>query len=52
MPGIAGRSLTKLYRTSGRRHQTLEDASFDAWIKFYRPDENSPNTTVSYYLKD
>ena len=46
-----GRSLTKLYRTSGRRHQTLEDASFDAWIKFYRPDENSPNATVSYYLK-
>lgn len=48
---LLGRSLTKLYRTSGRRHQTLEDASFDAWIKFYRPDENSPNTTVSYYLK-
>lgn len=48
---LLGRSLTKLYRTSGRRHQTLEDASFDAWIKFYRPDENSPNSTVSYYLK-
>ncbi|MEZ5562602.1 MAG: PDZ domain-containing protein [Gammaproteobacteria bacterium] len=48
---ILGRSLTKLYRTNGRRHQTLEEASFDAWIKFYRPDENSPNSTVSYYLK-
>src|SRR5690606_20612046 len=23
----------------------------DAWIKFYRPDENTPNATVSYYLK-
>ena len=48
---LLGRNLTKLYRTNGRRHQTLEDASFDAWIKFYRPDENSPNATVSYYLK-
>jgi predicted metalloprotease with PDZ domain len=46
-----GRSLTRFYRTPGRRQQTLEDASFDAWIKFYRPDENSPNATVSYYLK-
>lgn len=48
---LLGRSLTKLYRNNGRRHQTLEDASFDAWIKFYRPDENSLNATVSYYLK-
>jgi predicted metalloprotease with PDZ domain len=48
---ILGRSITQLYRTAGRRHQTLEEASFDAWIKFYRPDENTPNATVSYYLK-
>jgi predicted metalloprotease with PDZ domain len=48
---MLGRSLTQLYRTPGRREQTLEDSSFDTWIKFYRPDENSPNATVSYYLK-
>ena len=30
---------------------SLEAASFDAWIKLYRPDENSPNSTVSYYRK-
>jgi predicted metalloprotease with PDZ domain len=48
---VLGRSLTQLYRSAGRRHQTLEEASFDAWIKFYRPDENSPNATISYYLK-
>jgi predicted metalloprotease with PDZ domain len=48
---LLGKSLTRLYRTSGRRHQTLEESSFDTWIKFYRPDENSPNATVSYYLK-
>lgn len=48
---LLGKSLTQLYRTAGRRHQTLEEASFDTWIKFYRPDENSPNATISYYLK-
>jgi predicted metalloprotease with PDZ domain len=31
--------------------QSLGDSSFDAWIKFYRRDENSPNATVSYYVK-
>jgi predicted metalloprotease with PDZ domain len=48
---ILGKSLTRLYRTAGRRYQTLEEASFDTWIKFYRPDENTANATVSYYLK-
>src|SRR3546814_16408990 len=31
--------------------QPVADASFDAWIKYYRPNENSYNTTVSYYSK-
>jgi predicted metalloprotease with PDZ domain len=35
----------------GRQKQSLEESSFDAWIKLYRPDENSVNSTVSYYLK-
>jgi predicted metalloprotease with PDZ domain len=35
----------------GRLMQTLQDASFDAWIKYYQPNENSPNTTISYYAK-
>jgi len=43
--------IVTLQSTSGRRVQSLECASFDAWIKFYRPDENSANTSVSYYLK-
>ncbi|MEM6779192.1 MAG: PDZ domain-containing protein [Planctomycetota bacterium] len=37
--------------TPGRRVQSLRDASFDTWIKFYRPDENRRNTRVSYYSK-
>ncbi len=40
-----------LQGTAGRKVQPLEMASFDAWIKFYRPDENSRNTAVSYYTK-
>ena len=35
----------------GRRFHSLEMSSFNAWIKLYRPDENSKNSTVSYYLK-
>jgi predicted metalloprotease with PDZ domain len=35
----------------GRKLHSLEDASFDAWIKLYRADEHTRNSTVSYYLK-
>jgi predicted metalloprotease with PDZ domain len=35
----------------GRHVQSLADSSFDAWIKFYRRDENTPNAVVSYYAK-
>jgi predicted metalloprotease with PDZ domain len=48
---ILGRSITNLLRTGGRLKQSVSEASFDAWIKFYRQDENSPNALVSYYLK-
>ena len=37
--------------TPGRRVQSLAQASFDAWIKYYRPDENTPNAVVNYYTK-
>ena len=40
-----------LDQTPGRLVHALEDASFDAWIKLYRPDENSANSSVSYYRK-
>lgn len=42
---------SRLLATPGRLVHTLEEASFDAWIKLYRPDESNVNTTVSYYLK-
>ena len=43
--------INSLQNTPGRLVQSAEQASFDAWIKYYRPDENSNNVTVSYYTK-
>jgi len=48
---LLGRSITNLLRNPGRARQTVSEASWDAWIKYYRPDENTPNAQVSYYLK-
>jgi len=42
---------SRLMATPGRKRQSLEASSFDAWIKLYKPDESNLNTTVSYYLK-
>ncbi|RJS94050.1 M61 family peptidase [Salinisphaera sp. Q1T1-3] len=42
---------TRIERTPGRHRQSLAESSFDAWLKFYRPDENTPNAVVSYYGK-
>jgi predicted metalloprotease with PDZ domain len=48
---LAGRTITAVQRTPGRRLQSVAESSFDAWIKYYRPDENTPNAVVSYYAK-
>jgi predicted metalloprotease with PDZ domain len=40
-----------LQTTPGRLEHSVAEASFDAWIKLYRPDENSKNTSISYYVK-
>lgn len=45
------KQIEKLQTTPGRLVQSLAESSFDSWIKFYRPDENSSNTRVSYYVK-
>ena len=48
---LLGRTITNVLRTPGRHRQSIADSSFDAWIKFYRQDENSPNAVISYYAK-
>ena len=48
---ILGRDITRLLRAPGRSRQSVAESSFDAWIKYYRQDENTPNVVVSYYVK-
>ncbi|MDK2125640.1 M61 family metallopeptidase [Parachitinimonas caeni] len=48
---LLSQTITGVLRTPGRLVQNLEDSSFDTWIKYYRQDENSPNSGVSYYTK-
>ena len=48
---LLGRTTTKVMRGAGRKKQSLSDSSYDSWIKYYRQDENTPNSQVSYYTK-
>ena len=48
---LLAEAATRLQRTPGRHVQTLADGSFEAWIKYYQPDENTPNAAVNYYIK-
>ena len=44
-------TIADVESTPGRLLQSIEMASYDAWIRYYRPDENSPNVSISYYAK-
>ncbi|MEH6308873.1 PDZ domain-containing protein [Olivibacter sp. CPCC 100613] len=43
--------VTAVENRPGNQLQPLSESSFDAWIKYYRQDENSLNSIVSYYNK-
>ena len=43
--------IDALQTTPGRLSQPVDRSSLDTWIRFYRPDENSPNVAISYYVK-
>ena len=45
------RKIQDFQNTPGRLQMSAEEASFNAWIKEYRPDENSVNSQISYYNK-
>jgi predicted metalloprotease with PDZ domain len=49
--GTLTAAVAAVVNTPGAKVQSASEASFDAWIKYYRPNENSNNTTVSYYSK-
>ena len=48
---LLAKTVNGVAQTPGRKVQSVAQASFDAWIKYYRQDENTPNATVSYYTK-
>ena len=45
------KNLQRYFDIPGKKFHSLEDSSFNAWVKLYRPDENSNNSSISYYLK-
>jgi predicted metalloprotease with PDZ domain len=45
------KTINQVQQTPGRLVQTVAQSSFDAWVKYYRQDENTANATVSYYTK-
>jgi predicted metalloprotease with PDZ domain len=45
------KTANQVLQAPGRQVQSVAQASFDAWVKYYRPDENTPNATISYYTK-
>jgi len=49
--GLVAKTISAVAATPGRTVQSVAEASFDAWTKYYRTDENTPNATVSYYTK-
>jgi len=48
---LVAKTMTAVAGTPGRELQSVAASSFDAWVKYYRGDENTPNATVSYYAK-
>src|SRR5690606_4250150 len=48
---LLGKTISAVHRTSGRLKQSVTESSFDAWTRYYKQDENSPNALVSYYTK-
>ncbi|MEY3220254.1 MAG: hypothetical protein RIT27_1611 [Pseudomonadota bacterium] len=48
---LVSQNITRVLRSIGRFKQPVTEASFDTWIKAYRPNENTPNATISYYAK-
>ena len=48
---LLNKTINQVMQTPGRLVQSVAQASFDAWVKYYRQDENTPNATVSYYTK-
>jgi predicted metalloprotease with PDZ domain len=49
--GLVAKTINQVEQTPGRLVHSLASSSYEAWTKYYRMDENSVNSTVSYYTK-
>ncbi len=48
---LLNKTINQVMQAPGRLVQSVAEASFDAWVKYYRQDDNTPNATISYYTK-
>lgn len=48
---LVNKTINQVLQAPGRHVQSVAQASFDAWVKYYRQDEQTANTTISYYTK-
>ena len=49
--GSLANNINYITNQPGNKVETLAEASYDAWIKLYRPNENTANSTINYYNK-
>lgn len=48
---LVAKTINQVQQSPGQRVQSVAQASFDAWTRYYRVGENTPNATISYYTK-
>ena len=48
---LLAKTITRVQQGTGRLKQSLADSSLTAWTKYYKQNENSANSIVSYYQK-
>ena len=48
---VLNQTILQVQQAPGRLVQSVAQASYDAWVKYYRADSNTPNATISYYTK-
>ena len=48
---LLNRNVDSVFRQRAQLRQTVTEAGFYAWTKYYQPTENSPNANVNYYVK-
>lgn len=48
---LISKTYNAVFAVEGHKHQSIAQSSYEAWTKYYKQDENSPNSISSYYAK-